>query len=143
MAKKSPVMQLVDQMLAAHISPILRAEGFTKMHRTYVRHTGSRWDIVELQVFSFGTADDTRFTLNVGRHDERRENVYARRWKKHPQASACTDGSHRIGEFGRGKDTWWTVNAEANMGAIGNEVGSILRTAVLPYLAGTRSVTGR
>jgi len=143
MAKKSLVMQLVDQMLAAHISPLLRAEGFTKMHRTYVRHRGSRWDIVELQVSSFGSAVDTRFTFNIGRHDEHHENVYARRWKKHPPASACTDGSHRIGSFGGGKDTWWIVTAEANMDVIGSEVSSILRTAVLPYLAGTRSVSGR
>jgi hypothetical protein len=137
---KSLAMQMLDEMLASRISPLMAAEGFTKMHRTYVRKRGTRWDIVALQVSRYGTAVDTRFTFNIGRHDERREDRQARRWTKYPRH--CSDGNHRIGAFSEHKG-WWSLNAESDLTTIGDELESVMRTAVLPYLDGTRSVTGR
>jgi uncharacterized protein DUF4304 len=140
---KSFVMEQLDIVLATHVTPRLQAAGFTKLHRTYVHHYGARWDVVEVQVSRHGTADDTRFTFNIGRYDERRDRIIEAgptRPRKVPNFAGGSE--HRIGDFvGRG-DRWWSLDAEADLEAIGLEIESILKSAVLPYFDGTRSVSG-
>ncbi len=132
-AKKGVGARFLDS-LQERLGPMLKLHGFKKLGRCYYRvHNGRRYDVIELRVNIFGSAEESSFTAEIYQHDGLRDDPHARHWKKFPTTESNVF-SRNIGTFmPGGLQHWWELRESTDVAAIGNEVAELLEKQVIPY----------
>lgn len=105
--------------LQAHLAPVMKTNGFKKSGRCYFRGLEERrYDVIELRVTLYGSAEQSRFTCEVYQHDARKDDPQARHWTKFPTTGASVFsrniGSYRPG----GHQHWWDLDGGVDLEAL-------------------------
>ena len=90
---------LVDEVFV----PKLRAHGYRKYGSTWVRSTGNRWPVIDIQRGK-SDGDPLSFTMNYAVHDPTSGGSDPKRVR----AWRCANGG-RIGMLFAGTDIWWSI----------------------------------
>lgn len=115
-------------MLRDLVGPALRAEGLTGAGKEYAIPSDSHWATVGFQAGWFGTAEHMTFTINckVVRKDVWAEMFDSRPYigrRPKPNVHDTFGWDRRIGQLlPSGSDTWWSVEAGADVAAIADDV---------------------
>ena len=137
---KTPAQQSLDSLILAAVVPVLKRSGFRKDGRTFRLSQGRCVQVVNVQTSSWNSASELTFTLNLGvfypEALELQRPVI--RWKcapSGPEEHEC-HARTRIGQLKPKNpyDTWWTVTDGQAWGAVGEEVGTLLRDQGMPWL---------
>ncbi len=135
---KTPAQALLDRVVAAGITPLLRPNGFKKVGRNFRRKGERSVQVVNVQSSAWSSATELRFTLNLGVFFPE---VHAVKtflgWT--PSAVGPTEYEcqlrARIGRLmPRGVDDWWELAARDDPAPVANRVLDALRTFGLPWL---------
>jgi hypothetical protein len=121
---------LVSKVIWTHFKPL----GYKKRGNNFRYYERDFGKIVNFQKSSFGDKDNIHFTINIG--------LYLRDFQFYLMGKYSSDKfceSHcavrrRIGELITNRDTWFDLNAEADIAKIYKEVDSAFVKFVLPYL---------
>ncbi len=137
---QTPAAAALDEVIRAGLAPALRAEGFRKDGRTFRRVRDECIQVVSLQSSRSSTAEEVRFTMNVG--------VYFRQvramlegcggpGRRGPSESDCTLRA-QIGSFSPGlAGAWWTAtrgSAPEVLRALGDEILGAYQQQARPWL---------
>lgn len=110
--RRTPAAAALDEVIRTGLAPPLKADGYRKDGRTFRRERERCIHVVNLQSSRSSTADEVRFTMNVG--------VYFRQvhallagcggpGRRGPTEADCTIRA-RIGPLSPARsDTWWTA----------------------------------
>lgn len=137
--------RLVDSVIKSSISPVFRTEGFAKKGRTWNRRQDDLIQAVDVQEAPYGDARDTSFTLNLGICAPM---AYSLCWGRPPPVFMKETDCQlrkRVGELlslsTKGAiDHWWDLGVGIDAEAIGEEVATVIRGRVLPYLNSVNSL---
>jgi hypothetical protein len=61
-----PAQQRYDELVRAHLGPLLEEAGFKRSRTTFHRPVGANWEAVNLQKSAYSDSEHIRFTINVG-----------------------------------------------------------------------------
>jgi hypothetical protein len=139
---------VISQLLAEHLTPLLKPPGFTRHGRTYYRPRDGRDELVNVQASSHNNRNGGSFTVNLavffpdldrivspypvhGRAEEFNCPIWYRIGRIDP------DG--RVGDVAR-KDLWWEFDNQTDLAALGAEVAGYLQRALMFFeRLGTRA----
>ena len=125
------------ELLTAHVGPALRASGYAGSGQDYHRRIGENWAAINVQKDRYSTADDLRFTVNVGTASTavRLEDGFA---ADAPAREVDCHWRARIGMLlPEHRDRWWTVRSQSRpdeLDKLGASLVDVLGTHALPKL---------
>jgi Domain of unknown function (DUF4304) len=120
--------------LQERLGPMLKKSGFKKSGRCYFRvHNGRRYDVIELRASIYGSADSSRFTVEVYQHDAHKDDPHARRWKKFPTTGSNIFNRNIGGFLPSGHQHWWDLSESTNEEALCDELAGLMEAQVIPY----------
>jgi hypothetical protein len=127
--------KLIDEVIREGVHPLLRAEGFTRRHRTWNRAKGDFTQVVNIQASMWNYGEKGSFTLNLGVFSPEvwtiAEEIPLPQFVKEEQ---CTVRS-RVGLLMEGQyDLWWDVDGATDLVSVGSDVTSKLSEFGLPFL---------
>jgi hypothetical protein len=132
---------LIDELVKTHLKPALKELGFKSKSSTFFRQNGELVEIISPQKSSWNDANESKFTINLG--------VY---WPKiheilggpiaslPPKEYECTIRQRLGSLFDNGKDFWWSVSPNSDIGQIGADVVEKVRHYGLPWLVRATSL---
>ena len=133
-----PTAQLIlRDLLRQHVAPVLRGRGFGGSGQDFHRRIDGNWAAINVQRYRYSTADDVRFTINLGTASTavRDEDGFP------PDEPAREINCHwraRIGDLlPKPADTWWSVRSDApasRIAALGNTIAGHLADRAVPKL---------
>ena len=125
-----------NDLLAQHVTPILRNVGFRKKGPIYSRTREYLSHLVSIQTSKWNDQSEFRFTIDCGVLVPGVVEVYANKKVGSPKIEDCCM-SIRIGFLTSEKtDLWWALSESAHHGdgAIGQDVVRKTRELILPFL---------
>lgn len=123
-----------DSLVASGVWPALRQHGFRRPKYTFHREAALNWQVLNLQKSMYSDRDAVRFTVNVAVGlDRLRSGVLDWPDGKRPAESSC-HLRERLGQLLVGRDTWWDVRPDTNLGELAEVVVVAIETAALPWL---------
>ena len=126
--------QVVDAV-ARGIAPPLRAAGFTKRGRSFVRQTSTVGLVAQVQASSENTDERARFTINLAARHESLQDLMD--WPARSKSLSLQDCiiRERIGQLMEvRRDFWWLVEPQTDLKSVIGEAEEALRDFGLPFL---------
>lgn len=127
--------RLIDAVIAGAATPLLKAAGYRKRGRRFVAGGVGVERVVEFQASRWNDASSTQFTANLDVRVPSFVPLYTETVLGGRVVSMPAVISERIGPLAYGRDRWWTLASEAEVGPVGVEVSAALLDYALPYLA--------
>lgn len=130
-------MDLLNEFIKLHISPMLKSEGFRKKGTTWNRHNGKMVDVIDLQKGRIKKDGSVDFTINIGLWIE---DVWKPCWDK-PTLEFVKEEDcfprFRIGFLldnykTKFIDKWWVLT-EKDMPSSEEEIRSAINQKVFPF----------
>jgi hypothetical protein len=120
--------------LDSEIAPTLRKLGFRRERGNFWLHRDGSWGLLHFQKSQFSSADDVRFTVEVGAASERLRN-YVPWWAegRRPTITDCTV-RERIGFLAGEDDLWWTIGRDTELDDLGSDVRRYVAEYGVPFL---------
>lgn len=133
-------MKRIDNLIKGHLSPLLKKNGFKKKKHLWNRNRGSFVDVIDVQEAKGSTAFSERLTLNIGVFVPGfYEAVWDEAVKGFAQEADCVV-RFRLGALlqdnftGKALDTWWDLNTDQDVDAVGLELTDALENKAFPFL---------
>lgn len=133
-------MKRIDNLIKGHLSPLLKKNGFKKKKNLWNRNRGSFVDVIDVQEAKGSTASSERLTLNIGVFvPELYEAVWDKPTQGFAQEADCVV-RFRLGALlqddftGKALDTWWDLNTDQDVDAVGLELTEALENKAFPFL---------
>jgi hypothetical protein len=128
---------MLRDLLRVHVAPALRSNGYAGSGQNFHRRIGPNWAAVNIQRDRYSTADEVRFTINLGTAST----VVRVEDGESPDEPADEVRCHwrtRLGALIPGhNDTWWTVRTRmppAKVDELGADVARLLVELAVPAL---------
>lgn len=134
----------IDTLLRHAVTPLLKAQGFSKKGRTYFRQSSDKgWtELINVQSSQWNSSAEASFTINLGLfHAKAFASVYGTE-PKTPHDYDCVI-SERIGfikENGEihklgGKDRWWNFDARSDLHKLERNIVQTVEGKTLRFFA--------
>jgi hypothetical protein len=109
-------------------------QGFRRERGNFWLHRDGNWGLFHFQKSQFSSADDVRFTVELGAASERLRN-YVPWWAegRRPTITDCLV-RERIGSLAGQDDHWWTIGRDTALDGLGSDVRRYLTEYGLPFL---------
>jgi hypothetical protein len=122
--------------LDSQIWPTLKQRGFRRERGNFRLHRGGNWGLLHFQKSQFSSADEVRFTVEVGAASERLRH-YVHWWAegRPPSITDCVV-RERLGVLVEQRDLWWKIERDADLSDLGSEVRRYVVDHGLPFLEG-------
>ncbi|MYN38640.1 DUF4304 domain-containing protein [Duganella sp. FT109W] len=134
MPEKTISTQLIDEVVALGISPILREHGYKKLRRHFFRQTSEATLHLVVQASQFNAPDRTRFTINLYSYLPAVAAQNGEALISEPQKQRGHAGI-RIGHLlPIQEDFWWNVVSSNEVRSVAFDVEQAIREYALPYL---------
>jgi hypothetical protein len=126
--------ELIDTAIIKYVAPFLRSVGFRKKAHRFWREAGSVLDVVTIQKSQWNDAVEASFTVNLGLYWLEIQAAIGRAAKAMPPAEYNCTVFQRLGAVADGRDLWWSVRDEEDVGLVGADVVHRLHEMGLPWL---------
>lgn len=137
---KTPAQAALDDVIEKSITLELKPRGFRKSGRTYRKPAAGAVQVLNVQSDKWSTADEVRFTINLGVFFPAVHAALRLGWQPSPEGPKeyeCTLHA-RIGELlPGGKHTWWELRPGDRTGRLVEEVNDAVRRFAIPWLDST------
>lgn len=118
---------LIDAVVRAKLASTLKADGFKKSSRTFLRLRGSVAHVLNVQASAWNSGDEGRLTLNLGVYVPELARTLGEAVLEKPKEHQC-HARQRIGALmAGGGDQWWEVSPSADIDSVANELDTAYR----------------
>lgn len=132
---------LIDELVKTHLKPALKELGFKSKSSTFFRQNGELVEIISPQKSSWNDANESKFTINLGVYWPKVHEILGGLIASLPPKEYDCTIRKRLGSlFDNGKDFWWSVSPNSDIGQIGADVVEKVRHYELPWLVRATSV---
>ncbi len=135
MTLETRAQSVFKRFVDEEIAPFLRERGFARSGSTFHVRRDDAWGVVNFQRSASSTAAQVRFTVNVGATSEHLRDHPPWKWGggRRPAESSCVV-RERIGSLSGQSDVWWTIDHEAHLARLGEDVRAVLADYALRWL---------
>ncbi len=121
MTSSTPFQEMLDEALRIGLSAVLRADGYRKDRRTFLRRAPQVVLVVGIQSSKWNTASDGQFTVNLGAYVPSASLVAGERLLARPKPHQCQLWE-RLGMLRSGRDDWWSLRKGESPEAVAADV---------------------
>lgn len=123
-----------DDLLKAHVAPVLQEAGFKRSGSTFRRRRTGAWQILNLQRSRWSDSRSAEFTINLGASLDVLHGSDPSWVKRGWPLEAQCDFRTRIGALLNGADKWWAVTRLRSVGSVAAPAINAIESAGIPWL---------
>lgn len=151
MKTKPPITQAIDTLIAAHIAPFLKSQGFRRKGQRFARDTGEAIEVLEFDRWKYNEGNSGKFGVTLGVFhpavsrmvDEARPGWGEPADARFPPVQDCLLNECLMPpEDQREHAQYWPIDADNPIEEVAGRLLPALETAALPWLSANTLLQG-